>query len=101
MPTVTFVHLDGQRETLEADAGQSIMRVARTNVVRGILADCATCHVYVAEAFVDKIPTMADIEDQMLGAMASERLPNSRLSCQIMLMPEIDGIEVAIPPQQT
>jgi 2Fe-2S ferredoxin len=61
---------------------------------------CATCHVYVDEAFLDRLPQVSADEDEMLGATASERKPNSRLSCQIIVTEELDGMTVHIPESQ-
>ena len=82
------------------------LAVAVMNDIDGIVAECggsrmcATCHVYVDEAFLDRLPEMTADEDEMLNAAASERKPNSRLSCQIVLSAEIDGLVVRIPDRQ-
>jgi 2Fe-2S ferredoxin len=106
MPTVTYIHPDGTEEQVSADAGTSVMMAAVTQDVDGIVAECggslmcATCHVYVDEAFADRLPEMTPDEDEMLEAAASERLPNSRLSCQIELSDELDGLVVRLPDTQ-
>jgi 2Fe-2S ferredoxin len=61
---------------------------------------CATCHVYVDESWLARLPAMADDEDALLDGTASERRPNSRLSCQIKMTPELDGIVVKLPERQ-
>ncbi|QIG80770.1 2Fe-2S iron-sulfur cluster-binding protein [Stakelama tenebrarum] len=102
--TVTFVEENGTVKTFEnVDTGQSLMEVGRTNGVEGILADCggccscATCHVYVDEEWREKVGTPDDIETDMLD-MAEEPKENSRLSCQIQLTEELDGLTVHVAP---
>jgi 2Fe-2S ferredoxin len=107
MPAATFIQMDGSVTTIEASEGTSIMQAALTNGVPGILAECggaascATCHVYVDPSWIDRLPAMGDDENDMLDCAASERLPNSRLSCQIELTVEIDGIVVRTPETQS
>lgn len=106
MAHVTFVHPGGERETVEAEAGTSVMQAAMLNDVDGIVAECggslmcATCHVYVDEAFLGLVPERAEAEDEMLEAVESERRPSSRLSCQIPLRDELDGLVVHLPDRQ-
>ncbi|MEA2177296.1 MAG: ferredoxin, 2Fe-2S [Solirubrobacteraceae bacterium] len=106
MPAVTYIHPDGTPEQVQADVGTSVMMAAVTQDVDGIVAECggslmcATCHVYVDEAFADRLPEMSPDEDEMLEAAASERLPNSRLSCQLVLTDELDGLVVRLPETQ-
>ena len=86
------------------------MSVAVKNGVPGIVAECggslacASCHVYVDETWIDKagraVDNEDDLEDEMLDSAAAQRLANSRLSCQLELADELDGIEVLIPDQQ-
>jgi 2Fe-2S ferredoxin len=106
MPKVTYVDPDGTELEVEADTGTSVMMAAVNADIDGIVAECggslmcATCHVYVDEAFTDRLPEMSPDEDEMLEAAASERLPNSRLSCQIELSDELDGVVVRLPETQ-
>ena len=106
MPTVVYVDADGTETRAEADAGTSVMMAAVANDIDGIVAECggslmcATCHVYVDEAFADRLAPMSPDEDEMLEAAASERLPTSRLSCQIELTDELDGLVVRLPETQ-
>ena len=92
--------------TLDAKEGQSLMQAAVDANVRGIEADCgglltcATCHVYVREPFASRLPPPQDDELGMLEFTASPRRPNSRLSCQIELKPELDGLTVDLPDSQ-
>ena len=80
MPKVTYVDPDGTQRELEAEAGTSVMVAAVNADIDGIVAECggslmcATCHVYVDEAFADRLPEMSADEDEMLEAAASERL---------------------------
>jgi 2Fe-2S ferredoxin len=106
MPSITYVHPDGSREVLEVPVGTSVMRGAILNSVDGIVAECggemmcATCHVYVDEPYRDRMPAQSDDEKAMLEFTASERKPNSRLSCQLVVTPEMDGLVVYLPESQ-
>ena len=106
MPVVTFVSSDGERTTLDAREGESLMQVAIMNNVGGIVgecggsATCATCHVYVEEGFIEGLPARTEAEEEMLEFAASPRQTNSRLSCQIVVSADTDGIVVAMPPTQ-
>lgn len=106
MPKVTYRTLDGAETTVEVASGKSVMLGALTNNIDGIEAECggscmcATCHVYVDEAWVDKVPAMQILEEEMLEDTAAERLPNSRLSCQIEMSDDLDGLVVTLPETQ-
>ncbi|MBB4429716.1 2Fe-2S ferredoxin [Bradyrhizobium sp. CIR48] len=106
MPAITFIHPDGKSERVETADGESAMQAATRLGLDGILAECggnamcATCHVYVDESWLARLPGMADDEDALLDGTASERLPNSRLSCQIKITPELDGLVVKLPERQ-
>ncbi len=106
MPHVTYISPDGTETTLEARDGDSVMETAVKNGLKGIVAECggacscATCHVYVDEAFVDAVGGPSDLEDDMLDGAESERLPVSRLSCQIKMNAQLDGLRVRIAPKQ-
>ena len=106
MPRITYVHPNGAREALDVPVGTSVMRAAILNGVDGIVAECggemmcATCHVYVEEDQLGQTPTQSDDEKAMLEFTASERRPNSRLSCQLVVAPEMDGLVVHLPPTQ-
>ncbi|WP_024508794.1 2Fe-2S iron-sulfur cluster-binding protein [Bradyrhizobium sp. ARR65] len=107
MPSITFIHPDGRSETAEADTGATAMATALTRGLDGILAECggnamcATCHVYVDAAWLDKLPPRSNEEDALLDGTAAERQPNSRLSCQIKITPELDGLMLRLPDRQT
>jgi 2Fe-2S ferredoxin len=106
MPKISYVHPNGERETLEVPVGTSVMRAAILNGVDGIVAECggemmcATCHVYVEEEQFARTPHQSDDEKAMLEFTASERRPNSRLSCQLVVTPELDGLVVYLPETQ-
>jgi ferredoxin, 2Fe-2S len=107
MPSVTFIQPDGARETIDIPAGESVMQGACDAGVKGIPGECggnamcATCHVFVAEDFLARLPPMDENEDGLLDGTATRREPDSRLSCQITMNTELDGLVVRIPPRQT
>jgi ferredoxin, 2Fe-2S len=106
MPTVTYVHPSGAREVLDVPVGTSVMRAAIINGVDGIVAECggemmcATCHVYVEPDQLGRTPEMSDDEKAMLEFTASERKPHSRLSCQLVVTPDFEGLVVHLPETQ-
>lgn len=106
MPTIHFILNDGGRRAVEAAAGDSVMLAATAHLVPGIEAicggfcNCATCHVYVADAWLAKLPPPSADEDEMLDGTAADRAPNSRLSCQVKLTDALDGIEITMPDRQ-
>ena len=105
MPKIIFKDFQGETKTIEVENGLSVMEGAIQNEIPGIDADCggsmacATCHVYVKEEWFNKLPKKEDGEDDMLD-MAFEPKTNSRLSCQIIVSDEVDGLEVNIPSKQ-
>jgi ferredoxin, 2Fe-2S len=105
MPKITYIDNDGTARTVDAELGASVMETAINNDIPGILAtcggscSCATCHVYVAEDWYDRLPPPALDENDMLDT-AHDLKPNSRLSCQIKVTPELDGLSVTTPPRQ-
>ena len=106
MPNIVFVHPDGAREELEIDEGTSVMQGATSQGIDGIVAECggncmcATCHVYVEPSQLALLPAMSEEEDALLDATASDRKPNSRLSCQIKVTQALDGLVVNLPERQ-
>lgn len=106
MPEIHFILKDGTRRTVQAKEGASVMETAIHNNVRGIDAECggccscATCHVYVDDAFLARLPAPDDMENELLDGVAAERRPGSRLSCQIIVTSELDGLTVAVPATQ-
>ena len=105
MTKITYKDLQGNSKTIEVENGLSVMEGAIQNDIPGIDADCgggmacATCHVYVTEEWFDKLPKKEDGEEDMLD-MAYEPKKNSRLSCQIIVSDELDGLTVSIPSKQ-
>ena len=101
MPTLTVTLRDGEERTIEGDAGLSVMEVLREGGVDEILAlcggccSCATCHVHVDPADFAKLKPMSPDEDDLLDSSA-DRDGTSRLSCQIMFEPELDGLRVRV-----
>jgi 2Fe-2S ferredoxin len=106
MPDITFIAPDGTEHAFEAPVGVSAMQAATGWGVPGILADCggaaacATCHVIVDPAWVDRLPPPDAHEDSMLDATACPREPGSRLSCQIQLTPALQGLVMRLPESQ-
>lgn len=106
MPSVTYVQPDDTRETAEAANGNSVMLTAVRNGIEGIVAQCngsricGTCHVYVEPDQLDLLPPISDEEDALLDEVAAGRQANSRLSCQIKMTPELDGLVVHVPDCQ-
>ena len=106
MSKITFEDKDGNSKTIEIENGLSVMEGAIQNDIPGIDADCggsmacATCHVYVEDNWLDKIPKAEDAEVDMID-MAYEPKKNSRLSCQLIVTDELDGLKVTTPTQQS
>ncbi len=105
MPKITYISSDAKTHTIDVQNGLTVMEGAIQNDITGIDADCgggmscATCHVYVDENWIDKLPQKEDGEEDMLD-MAFEPKKNSRLSCQLIVSDELDGLEVNIPSKQ-
>ncbi len=105
MPKVTFNAFDGKTTTVDAAAGTSVMRAATDNRIAGIDGDCAgncacaTCHVYVDPAWIERTGSRTHSEEEMLN-LVSELRGNSRLACQIILEDNLDGLIVATPESQ-
>lgn len=105
MQKITFIEADGKAHELQIEPGQSVMQVAIENNIRGILADCggscscATCHCYPDAVWADRFAP-ASVEEAELVSYAFDPLPNSRLSCQLQLLPEHDGIVIRLPKRQ-
>ncbi len=106
MPKVTFIDADGTRHDVEGKNGISLMEIAIASDIEGIEAECggscmcATCHCYIEDDFATNIPAIESDEDEMLGFTAADRKSSSRLSCQIKMSDELDGIEVHLPDEQ-
>ena len=105
MPKIKYIEDNGKEHEAEVPNGWSVMEGAVKNLIPGIDADCggacacATCHVYVDEAWTDKTGTPTAMEESMLD-FAEGVEPNSRLSCQIKVTPELDGLVVKTPKSQ-
>ena len=105
MAKITYIENSGKSHTVEVAEGLTVMEGAVQNNVPGIDADCgggmacATCHVYVKDEWFDKINKKTEGEDDMLD-QAYEPKKNSRLSCQIQVTDDIDGLEVYLPEKQ-
>ncbi len=106
MPKVIYVSASGERRVVDAGVGDSVMLTAVRNGVPGIVGECggnrscATCHVWVADDFLDLVGPAEDLEDDMLDLGVSDRRAGSRLSCQIPVSEELDGLVVHVPPSQ-
>ncbi|MBL4596571.1 MAG: 2Fe-2S iron-sulfur cluster binding domain-containing protein [Robiginitomaculum sp.] len=105
MARIIFFEHDGTKHEVEAANGTSVMEAAVNNMVPGIDADCggacacATCHVYIDEAWMEKTSTKQSMEESMLD-FASDMKSNSRLSCQIIVDELMDGLVVRLPKSQ-
>lgn len=105
MTKISIVAFDGTRFDIEAEPGSTVMENAVRNSVPGIEAECggacacATCHVYVDEEWIEKVGPPSPMEEDMLD-FAFEVKPTSRLSCQIKVKPELDGLVVNVPERQ-
>ena len=105
MPKITYIEHNGKSHTLDVANGLSVMEGAIENNIPGIDADCgggmacATCHVYVKEEWFDKLPKKEDGEEDMID-MAYEPNKFSRLSCQLIVSGELEGLVVKLPEKQ-
>lgn len=105
MTRILFIQPDGREQPAEAKPGQSVMQAAIGAMVPGIVADCggactcATCHGYVDDAWVGRVPPASADEAEMIDAGCLHTQPNSRLTCQIKVTAEMEGLVIHIPPQ--
>ncbi|GAB4238278.1 MAG: 2Fe-2S iron-sulfur cluster-binding protein [Methyloligellaceae bacterium] len=105
MPKITFIEHDGTEHVVDAEVGMTVMEAAIKNQIPGIEAECggacscATCHVYVDEAWRAKTGEPEEMEEDMLD-FAFDVRPESRLSCQIKVTEDLDGLVVRIPEKQ-
>jgi 2Fe-2S ferredoxin len=105
MVKINFVDSSGETRAVDAEAGATVMEAAIRNAIPGIEAECggacacATCHVYVDETWREKVGGPTPMEEDMLDFGYDVR-PNSRLSCQIKIAPELDGLVVTTPERQ-
>jgi 2Fe-2S ferredoxin len=105
MPKITFIEPGGGRREIDAPLGLTLMEAARQHGVQGIVAQCggacacATCHVYVDPAWLARLGPREEMEEGMLET-AWEPRANSRLSCQVHIMSDMDGLQVTVPQRQ-
>lgn len=101
MPQITVVDQSGQSKALEATEGRTLMEVIRDNGFDELLAlcggccSCATCHVHIDPAYMDKLSPISDDESDLLDS-SDHRNEYSRLSCQVPVTPELEGLTVTI-----
>jgi 2Fe-2S ferredoxin len=106
MPRVTFISAAGDSKEITVPAGTTVMAAALQNGIDGIVAECggvcmcSTCHVFVDENFFNRLPPAQDTEEAVLEIAAEERQPTSRLSCQLKLTDDLDGLIVRLPSRQ-
>ncbi len=106
MAKITYKEFEGSSKTIEVENGLSVMEGAIQNDIPGIDADCggsmacATCHVYVEERWINKLPKAEEAEVDMID-MAYEPKKNSRLSCQLIVSDELEGLTITTPAKQT
>lgn len=104
MPVIRFIDCDGEERIIDSAAGQSIMEIARGANIPGIVARCggalacATCHVYVADQ--SSFPEKNEWEEELLDGVFDELTDQSRLSCQLYVTAESDGVEIRTPSVQ-
>lgn len=107
MAKVTYIEHGGTEHEIDVPDGWTVMQGAMRAGIDGIEAECggscacATCHCYVEGEHADALPPPGETEDRMLDCTVSERLPNSRLSCQIKVNPALDGLVVRLPEAQS
>ena len=106
MPKITYIEHNGTEHVVDVPVGLTVMEGARDNNIPGIEADCggacacSTCHVYVDPAWVEKLPAKEDMEEDMLDFAYEPDPARSRLTCQIKVTEEIDGLVVQMPEKQ-
>ena len=104
MTEINLTTREGGRLRIEADDGESVMAAIRAAGIDELLAlcggnlSCATCHVYVADEFLSRLPAMSSDEDDLLDS-SGRRTPNSRLSCQLQVRGDLAGLDVQIAPE--
>ncbi|MEP1520187.1 2Fe-2S iron-sulfur cluster-binding protein [Ascidiaceihabitans sp.] len=100
---VTWTLPDGHIATADVAEGTNLMEAAVANNIAGVVGECggclscATCHIIVDPQWLDKTGDMGDFEDAMLDVTETERVASSRLSCQIVMSPALDGIKLTVP----
>lgn len=106
MVAIVYVHPDGREQVLDVKPGENLMQAAVDEDIREIIGECggyamcATCHVFVDEADLARVPPVLKLEDEMLAGIGTERKPNSRLCCQIVAAAGLEGLRVYLPVSQ-
>ncbi|WOI55652.1 2Fe-2S iron-sulfur cluster-binding protein [Palleronia sp. LCG004] len=106
MPKITYIEHGGTEHVVDVPVGLTVMEGARDNGIPGIEADCggacacSTCHVYVAEEWVEKLPQRQDMEEDMLDFAYQPDPTRSRLTCQIKVTDDLEGLVVRMPEKQ-
>ncbi|MDB6060595.1 MAG: thcC [Verrucomicrobiaceae bacterium] len=106
MPKITFVEPSGKQVEVDAPAGITLLQAAINNNIQGIVGECggacqcATCHVYIEAPWTDTLPAVGDMEDAMLESTAADRLPTSRLGCEVEISSAMEGLVVHLPSKQ-
>jgi len=103
---IKFIDPDGVEHLVDCEPGESAMRCATRHLVPGIVGECggslacATCHCYIAEPWLAKFPPPSALEEEMIEGCIDVQ-PNSRLTCQLILGPEVDGLTIRVASAQT
>jgi len=106
MPTIRFIEASGDVHDVEVSTGETVMDAATNNMVPGILGECggacacATCHVFVAKEWQDRLNEPTDMEKGMLEGSVEPPKESSRLACQLIIEDDWDGFEVSLPARQ-
>jgi 2Fe-2S ferredoxin len=107
MTKITFIEQCGDKHVIDVANGLTIMEVAKHNNIIGIIGECgggcacATCHVYIDDSWIERTGTTSIMEEPLLEFTASEAKPTSRLSCQIRISGDLDGLIVFLPEAQS
>ncbi len=106
MPSITFIDHNEQKTVVQADSGDSLMSIATENNIEGIVAECggacacATCHCFIDDKWIQLTGSPDELEEEMLDCTETERRNGSRLSCQVNVTDDMDGMIVRIPEEQ-
>lgn len=106
MPQITYIAADGTRNAIDVPVGNSVMEGARNSGIEGIVAECggacacSTCHVHVATDWIDRLPAKTEMEEDMLDFAPGMDPQTSRLSCQLRVTDDMNGLVVTIPEEQ-